>query len=245
MVTAEVLPVDALTAAYDLGSWKSVQLLPGGKSQHCHIITSRGEYVVRRSYRSKTLEDMRFEHELMAYLRHNGFPAPVIVPTIMGDTCVAVDGRLYRVSVYVKGSHYQAGNIQQLQEVARALATYHQLVASFRPSSPKPPEAFLNESLRKRLATMLDFDSAHLEARVLDLAVALHDFAKVYGTPTSPEFKVPLDLAVVSQFLSADQEINPLEPIEIEALPALLIAKRLKRAFGRYERLFEGRSLSQ
>jgi len=316
MTRAESLPLDALTTAYDLGPWESVRLLPGGKSQHYHVVTPRGAYVVRRSYRSKTWEALRFEHELMAYLRRHGFPVPEVVPCVNGDTAVAVDGRLYRVTAFVKGSGYQAGNVAQLQEVARALAAYHRLAASFRPSSSPPPRESLNEGLRGRLAALpsvegladlpgargeadpqvrpllqslpyalaasaavlghldrlypslprltihagcrrgsvlftgdrllavLDFDSAHDEARVLDLAVALHDFAKVYGDPASSDYKVPLDLDVVARFLGAYLSVSPLSPAEREALPMLLAAKRLNRALGRYRRLLEGSALS-
>lgn len=61
-----------------------------------------------------------------------------------------------------------------------------------------------------RLITMLDFDSARYEARVLDLAIALHDLAKVFGERGSPDFEVPLDLEVVSEFFGAYLQANPL-----------------------------------
>jgi hypothetical protein len=38
---------------------------------------------------------------------------------------------------------------------------------------------------------------------ILDLAIALHDFAKVFGERGSPDFKVPLDLVAVSGFPGA------------------------------------------
>jgi Ser/Thr protein kinase RdoA (MazF antagonist) len=201
---------------------------------------------------------MRFEHELVRYLCGNDFPAPVVVPTMSGDTCAAVDGDLYSVSVFVDGSGYEAGNAEHLRESARALAEYHRISASFRTLSSRSQEPFLNEILRERLTempppeaisdfadayadhdlqipvlleslfyslekseevlglldrlypelplmtihggcgrgsalfsgdrliTMLDFDSARYEARVLDLAIALHDFAKVFGTAVLP-----------------------------------------------------------
>jgi Ser/Thr protein kinase RdoA (MazF antagonist) len=96
-----------------------------------------------------------------------------------------------------------------------------------------------------RLITMLDFDSARYEARVLDLAIALHDFAKVFGEHGSPDFKVPLDLEVVSGFLGAYLQANPLEPAEVEALPALLAARPLKRAIGKYRSMIEEARVSQ
>jgi len=87
--------------------------------------------------------------------------------------------------------------------------------------------------------------TARLEARVLDLAIAFHDFGKVWGEPGSPDFKVPLDLRIVSEFLDAYQEINPLEEAEIEALPTLLAARPLKRALGKYRSMIEDLQTSQ
>lgn len=316
MITREDLPVGALEAAYDLGPWRSVELLPAGKSDHYRVATEDGEYVVRRSYLSKGLEDIRFEHELIAHLRESSFPAPVVVSTASGDTWLAVDGDLYSVSVFVRGDPYHSGNTEHLREAARALAEYHRIIQTFRPSSMRIKEQPLNDVLRERLAgmpssgvtenfardcsdqeprlprlmellpyvvkkgeeildildslypslpaliihggcrrgstlfsedrliTMLDFDSARPEARVMDLAIALHDFGKVFGDPDSPDFKVPLDLDVVASFLAAYRELNPLEPSEIEALPAMLAARPLKRALGKYRSMIEDRRIS-
>jgi len=313
----EDIPVDTLMEAYDFGPWQSVDLLPAGKSQHYRIATDGGEYILRRSHSSRTLEEVRFEHALVAYLRDNGFPAPVFVPGVSGDTSVAVNGDLYSASVFVKGSPYQAGNVEHLREAARTLAKYHWIVASFGLSPPRLREPFLSETLRERLAAMpslefisdfstrygdrdpripdllaslpyvlergeevlgrlerlypvlpklvihggcrrgstlfkgdrlvamLDFDSARPEARVLDLAIAFHDFGKVWGDPGSPDFKVPLDLRIVSEFLDAYQEINLLEEAEIEALPTMLAARPLKRALGKYRSMIEDLQTSQ
>ena len=260
---------------------------------------------------------MRFEHELVAHLRNSGFPAPVVVPTVSGDTCAAVVGDLYSVSVFVDGSGYEAGNAEHLRESARALAEYHRISASFRPLSSRSQEPFLNENLRERLTempppeaicdfadvyadhdlqipdlleslfyalekseevlglldrlypelplltihgscrrrsaifsgdrliTMLDFDNARYEARILDLAIALHDFARVFGERGSPDFKVPLDLEIVSEFLGAYLQANPLELAEVVALPALLAARPLKRAIGKYRSMIEEARVSQ
>jgi Ser/Thr protein kinase RdoA (MazF antagonist) len=119
LATRDDFPVSALAEAYDLGPWESIDMLPGGESDHYRLIAGSGEYAIRRSHRSKTSADMRFEHELVAHLRDSGFPAPVVVPTVSGDTCAAVDGDLYSVSVFVDGSGYEAGNAEHLRESAR------------------------------------------------------------------------------------------------------------------------------
>jgi Ser/Thr protein kinase RdoA (MazF antagonist) len=80
---------------------------------------------------------------------------------------------------------------------------------------------------------------------ILDLAIVLHDFAKVFGERGSTGFKVPLDLKVVSGFLGAYLQANPLEPAEVEALPAVLAARPLKRAIGKYRSRVEEARVSQ
>ena len=128
--------------------------MPGGKSEHYLVSAGSGEYALRRSRGSKTSSDIRIEHDLIAYLHEDGFPAPTIVPSASGDTCAAVNGYLYSVSLFVRGSGYRAGNAEHLREAARTLAPYHRIVASFHPTSQPPQEPFLNEVLRERLSGM-------------------------------------------------------------------------------------------
>jgi Ser/Thr protein kinase RdoA (MazF antagonist) len=77
------------------------------------------------------------------------------------------------------------------------------------------------------------------------IAIALHDLAKVFGERGSPDFKVPVDLEAVSGFLGAYLQANPLEPAEVEALPALLDARSLKRAIGKYRSMIEEARVTQ
>ncbi len=301
------LPRAALERTFDAGGWQDVEALPLGKSQHWRLTTTRGSFVLRRSYRAKTPEAVRFEHELVAHLRARGFPAPEYVPTVDGDPCALVEGWLWRMARFVAGQPASAGVPGQAEAVAAALARYHGLVEGFSASVPTPDAALVPVALAERLAAVpaeerflanvpdglaaplrfalaegravrrrledlyrslplttihggcrrgsalfdgdrllvvLDFDSAHVEARALDVAVAVHDFAKVYGDPASPDYKVHLDRAVAARFVDAYQDVSPLAPAELEAIPLLLLAKRLKRALGRYARLLAGDPLS-
>ena len=56
---------------------------------------------------------------------------------------------------------------------------------------------------------------------------------------------VPLDLEVVSEFFDAYLQFNPLELFEVVALPALLAARPLKRAIGKYRSMIEEARVSQ
>jgi homoserine kinase type II len=91
---------------------------------------------------------------------------------------------------------------------------------------------------------VLDFDSSHPDVRVLDLAVAVHDVGKVYTSLGEADHKVALDLGRVTELLAAyGQDLRP-TAAEVEALPLLLEAKRLKRGLGRRSRARDGETLS-
>jgi len=96
----------------------------------------------------------------------------------------------------------------------------------------------------ERVAGVLDFDSAHPDVRVLDLAVAIHDVGKVYTLPGSADHKVALDLDRATELLAAYSRDTPPTPPEFEALLLLLEAKRLKRGLGRRSRERNGETLS-
>jgi Ser/Thr protein kinase RdoA (MazF antagonist) len=96
----------------------------------------------------------------------------------------------------------------------------------------------------EQVAGVLDFDSAHPDVRVLDLAVAVHDVGKVYTGSGDADNKVALDLGRIADLLAAYSRGMQPTAAEMEALPLLLEAKRLKRGLGRRSRVMDGEILS-
>jgi Ser/Thr protein kinase RdoA (MazF antagonist) len=306
-VERDALPVERLEVCYDLGRWEQLAGMPLGKNQHWSFAATAGRFVLRRSYRAKTPDGIRFEHELVAHLRANGFPGPVYVPTVHGAPCAEVDGRLWRVAEFVPGRAARIADVDDSRKYGALLARYHQMVEGFEASVPKPEAELIPSALRARLtetahlaggvtltdalaagfegtltraeqvcsrlealypnlprtlvhagcrrgsvifdeadrvAVVLDFDSAHTEARALDLAVGVFDFAKIYGEPGSADYKVHLEPVSAAAFLEGYRSVTPLGEAELEAVPLLILAKRLKRALGRYARLLSGGEMS-
>jgi homoserine kinase type II len=135
----------------------------------------------------------------------------------------------------------------------RAMAVRGRRVAdSLAHLTPDLPRAVVHGGARRgslvfqgdRVVGVLDFDSAHADVRVLDLAVAAHDVGKVYTEAGSADHKVRMDLVRVGTLLEAYTETRPLTPAEAAALPLLMEAKRLKRALGRVHRDRAGEPLS-
>lgn len=92
-----------------------------------------------------------------------------------------------------------------------------------------------------RVVGVLDFDSSRHDARLLDLATAVHDSAKPVG---SREVAVGLELDRVEAIARAYGEVLPLEPAEERCLPAVLLARRLTRLLGRLSRIATGQPVS-
>jgi homoserine kinase type II len=294
---------------FRLGGWESAKVLAAGKSQHYILTTDQGRFVLRRSYRTKEADGVRFEHELVDHLRSNGFPGPEFVLTVDGEPYATLENRIWRVSVFVEGRPADSARPGDVEAVADALARYHRLVDGFEASVAVPAADLVVDALAERvaatvavfdaptrsaadatllgslestlaaaedvlgrlrslyaarplqiihggcrrgstlfrdddLAVVIDFDSAHLEVRALDVAVGVHDFAKVYGDPASADYKVHLDPGIAARFVGAYHAVSSLEAGEVEAVPQLLMAKRLKRALGRYARMLAGEALS-
>jgi homoserine kinase type II len=132
---------------------------------------------------------------------------------------------------------------------ARALRVIDRLTALL----PDLPRVVVHGGARRsslifagdQVVGVLDFDSAHPDVRVLDLAVAVHDVGKVFTRSGADDHKVALDLDRVTEMLVAYRGESALTAAEIQALPLLLEAKRLKRGLGRRARLADGEALSE
>jgi homoserine kinase type II len=285
----ERLPFSELAEHWPLSGWTEVQAVAGGKNEHFRVTAGAGTFFLRRSYRSKSVRELRAQLELMQLLARRGLPVPEPVQTLHGDWHAVVGGRLWVVTGALAGAAYRADRPVHTRELGRTLAAYHQTVADLPCERGEPgplvelrqhvgvagldpwlagcaaeltreitglapglPRVMIHGGARRgsvlydgdRVAAILDFDSARPDVRVLDLAVAAHDVGKVYTVLGAEDHKVALDLTRVAELLHGYRQVGLLSPAEVEALPLLIEAKRLKRALGRLSRLRSGEALS-
>ena len=86
-----------------------------------------------------------------------------------------------------------------------------EVVAELEALLPDLPRAVVHGGARRgsmlfrgsEVVGVLDFDSAHPDVRVLDIAVAAHDVGKVYTQKGDDDHKVALDLSRVANLLEA------------------------------------------
>lgn len=288
--TGQAQPLDELADLWPLGGWLELERVPGGKNEHLRLVAGDGVHYLRRSYRSKSREELVSQLALMRLLRSRGFPAPEIVPARTGADHAEIDGRLWVATRGVEGTPFDDGSPAHLRALGRTLGLYHQVVADQPAAAGEPillaelrrrvgggdlepglharaarvveqltallpdlPRVTVHGGARRsslifdgdQVVGVLDFDSAHPDVRVLDLAIAVHDVGKVYTRLGEADHKVALDLDRIARLLGAyGDEVRP-TAAEVKALPLLLEAKRLKRGLGRRLRLVDGEVLSE
>ncbi|MFZ0142266.1 MAG: phosphotransferase [Aeromicrobium sp.] len=285
----EPLPLPDLAKRWPLDGWWDVQRVPGGKNDHLRVESAEGTCFLRRSYRSKTREELRFQLDHLRTLHRRGLPVPLPVLTTDGDDHVELGGRLWVLTRAIPGSPYEEQSRAHMRAFGHTVGRYHQLVSDLPAGTGEPallgelrqrasdvaadpdvsgraahvvgelealvpdlPRVVVHGGARRgsllfegsEVVGVLDFDSAHPDVRVLDVAVAVHDVGKVYTQKGADDHKVALDLSRVARLLEAYSDISKLTSAEQAALPLLLEAKRLKRALGRLQRRQDGEPLS-
>jgi homoserine kinase type II len=115
------------------GAWRTEH---GFVNDNWIVETSRGRYFLKRRHPSLRQPDfIRAQHALIVHLRQSDFPAPILVPTIHGETLLVLDGECYEVQVYIEGTPYDHDRSVHLEEAAVTLGRYHTLVQGFAPAA--------------------------------------------------------------------------------------------------------------
>jgi homoserine kinase type II len=120
---------------YNLGELKAARRVERGfVNQNWVVQTSRGRYFLKRRHPHLRQPDViRAQHALIARLRHAGFPAPAIVPTVSGETLCILGGEFYEIHGYIEGQPYDHDRTAHLEEAAVTLGRYHTHVQGFAP----------------------------------------------------------------------------------------------------------------
>jgi homoserine kinase type II len=130
--------VDRALRSYDLGTVRTVKPAShGAVNETAFAETSGGRYVIRRNQRKLGRASLELRHQLLAWLRSRGFPAPRLVPARSGDMAVEVDGRLVEVFTFIDGDEFNPDRPAHLSGAGAILARYHRAVEDF-PDAPPP-----------------------------------------------------------------------------------------------------------
>jgi Ser/Thr protein kinase RdoA (MazF antagonist) len=160
-VTRPLTPEELLRVLghYDLGALRDAQRVERGFiNENWRLETTQGQYFLKR--RHPDLRDpnvIHAQHALMMYLRHVGFPAPPLLPTIEGDTLLIRNGEFYEIQGCIEGIPYDHERRTHFEAAARTLGRYHTLVQGFVQQSLCESEALYSPAvLRQNLDDLAD-----------------------------------------------------------------------------------------
>lgn len=172
---------------YDLGELRTARRIKRGFVNDNWVVeTARGRYFLKRRHPHLRRPDLiRAQHDLMAWLRQANFPVPAIVPTVSGETFLALDGEFCEIHEYIEGRPYDHDRPAHLEEAAVTLGRYHTCVQGFASQALRDLGALYGPTILR--TTLTDLSEAwgldrkpdlaqmagQLEAHALDLATRL------------------------------------------------------------------------
>jgi homoserine kinase type II len=158
-----------LVNEYGLGGVRSVRKPQGGAVNENWIVrTAKGTVVVRRVTKSRTLNDILFEHSFIRALERAAFPyrLPKPLRTRAGRSVVAMNDTYLWLYDYIEGSSSRPPRNIFVPQMAHALARARKAARRFalRRTNP-PPHAlehpWLLQSLRRLQLEVADHQGSH------------------------------------------------------------------------------------
>jgi len=158
-----------LVNEYGLGRVRSVRKPQGGAVNENWIVrTAKGTVVVRRVTKSRSLNDILFEHSFIRALERAAFPyrLPKPLRTRAGRSVVAMNGKYLWLYDYIEGSRSRPPQNIVIPQMAHALASAHKAARRFSLRRMNaPPHAlehpWLLHSLRRLQLEVADHQGAH------------------------------------------------------------------------------------
>jgi Ser/Thr protein kinase RdoA (MazF antagonist) len=127
----------ALLAHYDLGDFREAKPLAAGTVQtNWLIITTQGRFIYKY-YENRSSESVRFEANLMAYIRQRGFPCAAPMRDHRGRAVRMYRDKAYIIFEYIDGHSLDHLNPQQKTQVIQAAAQLQQITKTYLPSLRK------------------------------------------------------------------------------------------------------------
>ena len=123
-----------LLADYGLGPLKSWRLFTAGTVQTNVYVETADARCVLRLYGNRAAASVRFELNLLAYLKKNGFPCPAPLKNRVGSMLGSSRGKPFALFEFAEGRHLERLNSRQREALYRAIGQLHALTRHYRPA---------------------------------------------------------------------------------------------------------------
>ena len=121
-----------ILAQYDVGLYQNAHLFSEGKVQTNLLIQTTTGVFVLKSY-GRSAESVRFEINLLNYLRKRAFPCPAPIKNRQGHYFGLFQQKPYVLFEYIEGQHIQDLNSHQRTQVIQAAAQLQVSTRHYRP----------------------------------------------------------------------------------------------------------------
>lgn len=121
-----------LLTNYNLGDYLDSCPFTGGTVQtNLRIRTTRGTFVFRY-YENRTEKSVRFETDMLNYLKENNYPCPAPFKNKSGDWVGIYQQKPYAIFEFMEGEHIQDPNVQQKKQLIQKAAELHIITENYR-----------------------------------------------------------------------------------------------------------------
>jgi homoserine kinase type II len=125
--------LETVLSNYTLGEVRDVQAFSTGTVQtNLLLTTTQGKFVLKY-YTRRSLDSVRFEANLIHYLRQRDFPCAGAFRNRQGTWVSLYDDKPYIIFEYIDGQHMDALNPQQRKHVIETAAQLQTLTRNYRP----------------------------------------------------------------------------------------------------------------
>src|SRR4051794_36144874 len=106
-----------ISANYDLGEYRSSRPLTGGTVQTNILLeTTRGKFVLKY-YEGRSKESVRFEANLIKYLKDRNYPCPALFKNKHGKFINLYQEKPYLLFEFVEGQHIEHPTDSQKEQL--------------------------------------------------------------------------------------------------------------------------------
>ena len=122
---------------FDLGKVKDHKLIKGGLVNHNYILkTEKGNYIIRivGNNSPEKIKHLKLQFKILNFLKKKNFPYKIPFPLKTKNSREIIVLSKKRIWVYemINGSNRVRPNLNQIKQMAKALATYHKYIKNLK-----------------------------------------------------------------------------------------------------------------
>ncbi len=127
--------VEAILVHYDLGTVQSITPLTAGTVQTNLLLqTTQGKFVLRYYKQNRSFNAVRFEVNLIHYLKRHGYPCPDVLRDRQGRSLGNYRERPYALFEFMEGNHVEQPTAMQQEQLVQQVARLQLITHHYRPA---------------------------------------------------------------------------------------------------------------